>query len=345
MIIGITGTNSGGKGTIVHYLIQKKGFEHFSVRSFIEEEITKRGLENSREALQNVANDLRSKYGPSHIVDTLYERAQSSGKNVIIESLRCVGEVDSLKKKSQFHLFAIDADSKIRYERAKVRATYTDGGSFEKFIEDEQREMSSTDPNKQNLSVCIELSSYKFLNNGTLDDLFKNVEHALSKIKKPEDPAFRISLDEYFMKLAVVASERSTCLRHHVGAVLVKDKMVISTGYNGAVKGAKNCLELGCLRNELNIPSGTRHEICRAAHAEQNAIVQAAYNGTSTKESIIYCTHTPCTICAKVMVNAGVKEVVNYIEYPDKASKELLKETKIKLRQILRPDKEINFKD
>ncbi|MBS3073594.1 AAA family ATPase [Candidatus Pacearchaeota archaeon] len=345
MIIGITGTNSGGKGTIVQYLIQKKGFEHFSVRSFIEEEIAKRGLKNSRETLQEVANDLRSKYWPSYIVDRLYEIAQGSGKNVIIESLRCPGEVGSLKKKGRFYLFAIDADPKIRYERAKVRATYTDGGSFEQFIKDEQKEMSSRDPNKQNLSVCMELSSHKFLNNGTLEDLFEHVEKILCRIKKPEDPTFRISRDEYFMQIAAAASQRSTCLRHHVGAILVKDKMIISTGYNGAVRGVENCLELGCLRDELNIPSGTRHEICRAAHAEQNAIAQAAYNGINTKDSTIYCTHTPCTICTKIMTNSGVKEVVNYVDYPDEKSKEILKEAGIKLRKILRPDKEIIFKD
>ena len=125
----------------------------------------------------------------------------------------------------------------------------------------------------------------------------------------------RLDVDEYFLKIVSVVAERSTCRRHHVGAVAVKDKHILATGYNGAPAGSKDCLELGCLRDELGIPSGERHEICRAVHAEQNVIIQAALHGLSLKGSTIYCTHTPCVLCSKMLVNAGIKRFVTYSTY------------------------------
>lgn len=153
----------------------------------------------------------------------------------------------------------------------------------------------------------------------------------------------RPSADDYFMKMALCASERSTCQRHSVGAILVKNKIILSTGYNGAAKGAKDCLELGCLRDKLGIKSGEHAEICRAIHAEQNAIIQASSRGIETEGSTMYCTHSPCIICAKMMANAGVKEVVVFQEYPDQESKKLFKELKIKIRFIKKPDFFIEF--
>lgn len=161
---------------------------------------------------------------------------------------------------------------------------------------------------------------------------------AKKKIKKITRP----DIDTYFLKIAKVVSQRSTCRRHNVGAVLVKDKQILSTGYNGAAAGVKDCLELGCLRDELKIPSGTRHEICRAIHAEQNAIIQAAKHGVSTENATIYCTHSPCIICAKIIVNAGIKRVVCITQYPDKDSENLFKEAGISLEQ--HDDVELEYK-
>ena len=143
----------------------------------------------------------------------------------------------------------------------------------------------------------------------------------------------RPSWDEYFLKLALLVAERSTCHRHHVGAVLVRDKRILSTGYNGAPSGTKDCLELGCLRNELKIPSGTRHEICRAIHAEQNALIQSGLHGVSTENSVIYCTHSPCILCAKMIVNAKVKRFITCGDYADKSFEPLFKEVKIEFEK------------
>jgi len=130
----------------------------------------------------------------------------------------------------------------------------------------------------------------------------------------------RIDTDEYFLKIASVVAERSTCRRHHIGAVAVKDKHILATGYNGAPAGQKDCLELGCLRDDLHIPSGERHEICRAVHAEQNVIIQAALHGVSLEGSTIYCTHTPCVLCAKMLVNARIKRFVSFGQYNNDTS-------------------------
>lgn len=148
----------------------------------------------------------------------------------------------------------------------------------------------------------------------------------------------RPSWDEYFMKLAWLVAERSTCVRHHVGAVIVRDKRILTTGYNGAAAGTKDCLELGCLRNELNIPSGTRHEICRAIHAEQNAIIQAGTHGININGGTLYCTHSPCILCAKMIANAKIKRVVMSIEYPDETFKNLFKEAGIEFVSMPIPD-------
>lgn len=155
----------------------------------------------------------------------------------------------------------------------------------------------------------------------------------------------RPDIDEYFLKIALVVAERSTCLRHHVGAVAVKDKHILSTGYNGAAAGLKDCLELGCLRNELNIPSGTRHEICRAIHAEQNVIIQASLHGVSLEGATIYCTHTPCILCAKMLVNARIKRFVSFGKYSDDAFGELFKEAGIDVDIKERPPLEVTHLD
>lgn len=141
----------------------------------------------------------------------------------------------------------------------------------------------------------------------------------------------RPAWDEYFMAITQLVATRSTCLRRQVGAIAVADRRILATGYNGAPSGLRHCLELGCLRQEKNIPSGQRHELCRAIHAEQNVIVQAAYHGISIKGADLYCTDHPCVICAKMLINAGVKRIVYRSGYPDELSREMLDEAGVVL--------------
>jgi len=153
----------------------------------------------------------------------------------------------------------------------------------------------------------------------------------------------RPNIDEYFLKIASVVAERSTCRRHHVGAVAVRDKHILATGYNGAPSGLKDCLELGCLRDELNIPTGTRHEICRGIHAEQNVIIQATLHGVSLEGSTIYATHTPCVLCAKMLVNAKIKRFVSFGKYNDDEFVNLFKEAGIAVDIQKRPSSSISY--
>ncbi len=155
----------------------------------------------------------------------------------------------------------------------------------------------------------------------------------------------RLDADEYFLKIASVVAERSTCRRHHIGAVAVKNKHILATGYNGAPSGLKDCLELGCLRDELNIPSGTRHEICRGIHAEQNVIVQAGLHGVNLEGGTIYCTHTPCVLCAKILVNTKIKRFVSFSRYNDNTFVDMFKEAGIEVDIKKRPASVISYLD
>jgi len=158
----------------------------------------------------------------------------------------------------------------------------------------------------------------------------------IKRIRKKPQAHSRISWDEYFMQIAHLVSQRSTCLRRRVGAVIVKDKRMLATGYNGAPSGLAHCRETGCLRDRLKIPSGQRHELCRGLHGEQNAIIQASLYGISVKGSTVYITNQPCIICAKMLINAGVAEIVIADGYPDPMAMDFLKEAGIKVRKARR---------
>lgn len=145
----------------------------------------------------------------------------------------------------------------------------------------------------------------------------------------------RKSKDVYFSEIADLVSTRSTCLRNNVGAVIVKDSQILSTGYNGAPKGLPHCEELGgCMRERMGVKSGTHHELCRGLHAEQNAIIQAAYHGVSVKDAKIYCTTQPCSICIKMIINAGITEVIYMEGYEDKLANELVEQSSLIFRQV-----------
>jgi len=149
----------------------------------------------------------------------------------------------------------------------------------------------------------------------------------IGKIKRP-------AWDQYFIDIAKLISTRSTCLRRRVGAIIVKDKRILATGYNGAPSGIVHCDEAGCIRLRLSVPSGQRHELCRGLHAEQNALLQASLHGVSVKDSMLYCTTQPCSICAKMIINAGIKEVIIEAGYPDQMAMDFLNEAGIRVRSI-----------
>lgn len=181
MIIGITGTNGAGKGTVVEYL-KTKGFRHFSARSFFVEEINKQGLPVNRDTMTQIANKLRAENGPEYFAQVALREAEKVGGDWVIESIRTLGEADYLKLNKAI-LWGVNADERIRYERIQLRASETDKISFNKFLEDEEREWNNTDRTKQNLQAVIGMADYVFKNNATQEELFEEVEKELSKLK------------------------------------------------------------------------------------------------------------------------------------------------------------------
>lgn len=160
------------------------------------------------------------------------------------------------------------------------------------------------------------------------------MENASSEAAAPGKARRRPDWDEYFLDIAELVSRRSTCLRRSVGAVLVKDRRILATGYNGAPTGLRHCLDQGCLREQNNVPSGERHELCRGLHAEQNSIIQAALHGVSVREATLYCTNHPCVICAKMIINAGVARVIFREGYSDQLSEDMLQEAGVELCKL-----------
>lgn len=309
MYIGLTGTNASGKTTVLKYLVAK-GYPQYSLSDILREELNQENKPLTRENLINKGNELRMQSGAGILATRIIRKLRTD--YAVIDSIRNPSEVEALRSLSRFVLIAVDAPVEIRFQRAQARNREENASDLAAFIEMENRE-KSCNPLFQNISKCIELADFRLENDAGENALLATVEEIITRVQQK----FRPGWDEYFMKMAFLVAERSTCLRHHVGAIIVKEKQVLATGYNGAARNTRDCLQLGCLRDELKIPSGERHEVCRGIHAEQNAIIQAARHGVNINGGTIYCTHSPCIICAKMIVNAGIQRIVANRDYPD----------------------------
>ena len=343
MIIGLTGPNCSGKSEIAN-ILKEKGYKYYSCSDVIREECEKRNLEKSRENLICVGNEMRNNFGANILAKMILEKINEDRKNnyefFIVDSIRNPVEVDELRTDKEFTLLGINAPIEIRYERAIKRGRIESVKNFYDFKQMEDKE-NTENPNSQQLDKVYKMSDKYIFNDGTVDDLNQKLEFALKY-----DAKKRPNWDDYFMKITSVVAERSTCLRHNVGAIIVKNKRLLTTGYNGAVRGSEDCLKLGCKKDELELSSGFGSEECRAVHAEQNAIIQAAHHGIDLDGATLYCTTIPCRMCAKEIVNSGIKDIVTYSEYNGaKGSVEFLKNSGINFRKINRPDNSIKFKD
>lgn len=332
MIIGLTGENCAGKGTTAEYL-RKKGFYYLSLSDVIREELSNAGLEVTRDNLIAKANELREKFGAGILAEKTMLKMQND-KNYVVDSIRNPSEVEALKQKNGFFLLYVTAPPETRFVRMKLRDREDDPKTFEAFERIEQLEAQNPDKKKQNINATAALANKTIINDSDLSHLFDSVDKSLSELSS-EFKLSRPSWDEYFMNIAREVASRSNCVKRKVAAVIVKDKRIISTGYNGTPRGVKNCDEGGCPRCNSFSESGKNLEECYCSHGEENAIVQASYHGVSVKGSTIYTTFSPCLICTKMILNAGIVEVVYNAEYPlAEAPLKLLKEAGIIVRQV-----------
>ncbi len=322
--------NGSGKTAVSDYL-QSRGFEYHSLSDEIRGEIRSRGQEISREVLISIGNELRSKFGPGVLADRILQRLGYE-RNYVVDSIRNPAEVEVLRRRRDFVLLAIEADRGTRFERSRLRAREGAAQTLQQFVAEEERELNSEDPASQQLIATRALADVCIPNNGSLEDLHRRLDTVIPKFLAGFQ---RPDWDQYFMSIAQVVSSRSNCIKRKVAAIIVKDKRVVSTGYNGTPRGAKNCNEGGCPRCNSMARSGTALEECLCSHGEENAITQAAYHGTSLKGATLYTTFAPCLLCTKMIINSGISEVVYRQEYPlNERSLALLQECGVVLRQL-----------
>ena len=338
MIVGITGTLAAGKGEVSQYLVSK-GFKHYSARQYLTEQLKKEGKEVNRDNLVALGNKLREENSPSYIAEQLFEQAKADGGDAIIESLRTPAEVNALREKGDFILLAINANRKLRYDRAFRRQSETDLINYEQFKEGEQKEMSNVDPNKQNLLACMKMADQVLINEGTLADLQENVARALNKIKVIKDVSLegsgyvRPTWDEYFMEVCRAIAKRATCDRGRSGCVIAKNNQLLVSGYVGSPAGMPHCDEVGHQMKRVlhDDEDGAESNHCvRTVHAEQNAICQAAKHGVALEGATLYCKMTPCRVCAMLIVNCGISRVVCEKKY-HRGAEDILKDAGVQL--------------
>ena len=310
MLIGLTGRNAAGKGEVARYL-QKKSFYYYSLSDAIRDEIRSRGEQPTRDRLIIVGNELRQRYGASVLAERILAKIEDD-KHYIIDSIRNPAEVNAFREAKHFKLIRVEAPAEIRFQRILNRQRESDPRTLEDFVALENREAEGEDTS-QNLVKVELLADHSVVNEGALDRLYAQIDELLPKLLKEIQ---RPSWDEYFMNIAKVVASRSNCMKRKVAAIIVKDKRVVSTGYNGTPRGTPNCNEGGCPRCNNLALSGTALDECLCSHGEENAIVQASYHGVSLKDAMIYSTFAPCLQCAKMIINSGIREVIYNMDYP-----------------------------
>jgi dCMP deaminase len=330
MIFGLSGLNGAGKGEVLKFLVERS-FYALSLSDVIREKLTGQGLAETRDRMIEAGTAIREEKGPGGLAEILADKLLPD-RNYAIDSVRHPAEVEVLRgKTSRFHLIWVDAPAERRLERMKARGRSGDAETLEELHAQENRELGSADPAAQQLLAVRDLADIKVENDGTIEELNQKLQAIL------EDSLFfeRPSWDEYFMSIARVVASRSNCVKRKVAAVITKDRRIVSTGYNGTPRGVRNCNEGGCPRCNSFAEGGTRLDECLCSHGEENAITQVAYHGVSVRDATIYTTFSPCLICTKMIINAGIVEVVYDAHYPmGNVALSLLREAGVKVRQV-----------
>ena len=328
MIIGLTGLNGAGKGTVAEFL-QERGFVYHSLSDTIRDVLAERGQEPTRENMIRTGNELRETGGSGALATGILDKLDF-GVNNIVDSIRSPGEVEVLRTCKDFVLFDISATEDSRFERMVGRGRVGDPEDIETFRRLEQAELTGA-PTGQQLVATAALADHRVSNDGSIETLHEVLQPlVLSVLRQQGRPGW----DDYFMNIAHEVALRSNCIKRRVGAVISLDRRIVSTGYNGTPRGAANCDEGGCPRCNALARSGTNLGECLCSHAEENSITQAAYHGTSVNGGTIYVTLSPCLMCTKMIINAGIREVVYNADYPlGESSITLLQECGVNVRQ------------
>ena len=330
MIVGVAGPYGAGKGEVVEYL-RARSFYALSLSDVLRDELRARGETETRERMIATGNELRARNGPAVLAEKICARLLPD-RNYVIDSIRHPAEVATLRAQGRgFRLVWVDADPKLRIDRLRSRNRPGDPASLETLLEQEGRERSGGGESAQQLDAVAALADVRLRNEGSLPAL-----HAAGQGVLEASAGFqRPSWDEYFLQVAKVVASRSNCVKRHVGAVIQRDRRIVSTGYNGTPRGTRNCNEGGCPRCNTFANEGTRLDECLCSHGEENAITQAAYHGVTVKAATIYTTFCPCLMCTKMIINSGIDEVVYNAEYPlAETSLALLKEAGVKVRKV-----------
>ncbi len=330
MVIGLTGKNGSGKGEVANFLRQA-GFEYHSLSDILREELRKKRQKITRKKLIETGTRLREKEGLGVLAQRTLAKLGTE-HNYVIDSIRNPEEVKTLRKRSDFFLLNITAPAPLRFRRLKERSRESDPTTLAQFVQLEKREFRNSNPAGQQLLATAKLANTIIENRSTLDRLHEKIRKTLMELvrSRPRPP-----WDTYFMDIARQVALRSNCVKRRVAAVIIKDKRIVSSGYNGTPRGVKNCNEGGCPRCNAFGASGARLDECLCSHAEENSITQAAYHGVNIKGATLYTTFSPCLICTKMIINVGIDEVVYDIHYPlMSVASRLLKEAGVKLRRF-----------
>ncbi len=330
MIIGLSGRNGAGKGAIVEYLAERS-FYVYSLSDVIRDELASRGVEETRERMIEAGRELRTAGGPGALAEGLIPKLLPD-RNYVIDSIRHPAEVEALQNFSaEFRLVWVNASESRRLERMLERGRSGDPRNLDELRDLEGRELSNPDSAGQQLLAVEEMADFVIENEGGFDELHVAVREVFRESLFFERPSW----DRYFMSIAQVVASRSNCVKRKVAAVVTRDRRIVSTGYNGTPRGTRNCNEGGCPRCNDLAPGGTGLLDCLCSHGEENAITQASYHGVSLQNATLYTTFSPCLQCTKMIINAGLNEVVYNASYPlgDRAL-ELLDEAGVKLRQV-----------
>lgn len=329
MILGISGPNGAGKGEAVEFL-RARSFYALSLSDVIRGDLRERGVDETRERMIDAGRALRAAGGPGVLAERL-ARQLLPDRNYVIDSIRHPAEVDVLRRSSpSFRLVWVDAPAATRLARMCARGRGGDPVTLEDLARLEGRERGSADIAAQQLDAVQALADFPIENAGSIEALHEALQQMLSKCLHFERPGW----DEYFLSVALMVASRSNCVKRKVGAVIARDRRIISTGYNGTPRGVRNCNEGGCPRCNAFAIGGTKLDECLCSHAEENSLIQAAYHGVAVREATLYTTLSPCLSCTKMILNAGIAEVVFNAEYGlAEASLSLLREAGLAVRR------------